>query len=71
MIPCFHRARKDYWDTLCPCTGRPYSASLAKPDNWGVSRGDELLKQHNVTEDLVTAEEVAEQVATLCRLLGS
>ena len=32
---------------------------------------DELLKQHNVTEDLVTAEEVAEQVATLCRLLGS
>ena len=32
---------------------------------------DELLKQHNVTEDLVTAEEVAEQVATLRRLLGS
>ena len=32
---------------------------------------DELLKQHNVTEDLVTAEEVAKQVATLRRLLGS
>jgi predicted HTH domain antitoxin len=32
---------------------------------------DELLKQHNVTKDLVTAEEVAEQVATLRRLLGS
>jgi predicted HTH domain antitoxin len=32
---------------------------------------DELLKQRNVTEDLVTAEEVAEQVATLRRLLGS
>lgn len=32
---------------------------------------DELLKQHNVTEDLVTAEEVAEQVVTLRRLLGS
>ena len=32
---------------------------------------DALLKQHNVTEDLVTAEEVAEQVATLRRLLGS
>jgi len=40
------RARKDYWDPLCPCTGRPYSASLSKPDEWGVSRGDELLKQH-------------------------
>ena len=32
---------------------------------------DELLKQHNVTEDRVTAEEVTEQVATLRRLLGS
>jgi hypothetical protein len=32
---------------------------------------DELLKQHNVIEDLVAAEEVAEQVATLRRLLGS
>lgn len=31
----------------------------------------ELLKQPNVTEELVTAEEVAEQVATLRRLLGS
>jgi len=40
------RARKDYWEHLCPCTGRPYSASLAKPDEWGVTRGDELLKQH-------------------------
>ena len=32
---------------------------------------DELLKQHNVTEDLATTEEVAEQVVTLRRLLGS
>lgn len=32
---------------------------------------DEILKQHNVTEDLVTADKVAEQVATLRRLLGS
>ena len=32
---------------------------------------DELLKQHNVTEDLATAEEIAEQVTTLRRLLGS
>jgi betaine-homocysteine S-methyltransferase len=40
------RARKEYWENLCPCTGRPYSASLSKPDDWGVSRGDALLKQH-------------------------
>lgn len=32
---------------------------------------DEILKQHNVADDLVTAEGVAEQVATLRRLLGS
>jgi len=55
------RARKDYWDNLCPCTGRPYSASLSKPDEWGVSRGDELLKQHkeDTTED--------EMKSVLCR----
>lgn len=31
---------------------------------------DELLKQQNVAEDLVTAVKVTEQVATLRRLLG-
>lgn len=31
---------------------------------------DVLLKRRNVTEDLVTAEEVAEQVPTLRRLLA-
>jgi len=32
---------------------------------------EELLKQHNVTEDLDTAEQVAEQITILRRLLGS
>ena len=32
---------------------------------------DELLKRHRVTEDLDTAEQVAEQITTLRRLLGS
>jgi hypothetical protein len=32
---------------------------------------DELLKRHKVTEDLDTAEQVAEQITTLRRLLGS
>lgn len=31
---------------------------------------DNLLKRHRVTEDLVTAEELSEQVTALRRLLG-
>lgn len=31
---------------------------------------DGLLKGHNVTEDLITAAELGEQVATLGKLLG-
>jgi hypothetical protein len=32
---------------------------------------EELLKRHKVTEDLGTAEQVAEQITILRRLLGS
>jgi len=32
---------------------------------------EELLKRHKVTEDLDTAEQVAEQITILRRLLGS
>jgi len=39
------RARKDYWENLKPSTGRPYSASCSKPDQWGVTAGDDILKQ--------------------------
>ena len=46
----FHRSTKEYWENLCPCTGRPYSASMVKPNNWGVHHGGkEHLKQHNET----------------------
>ncbi len=31
---------------------------------------DDLLKRHLVTEDLITAEELREQIATLRRLIG-
>ena len=31
---------------------------------------DDLLKRHHVTEDLITAEELGEQIATLRRLIG-
>ena len=31
---------------------------------------DDLLKRHHATEDLITAEELGEQIATLRRLIG-
>ena len=31
---------------------------------------DNLLKRHHVTEDLIIAEELGEQIATLRRLIG-
>lgn len=31
------RAKREYWEKLCPCTGRPFSAALAVPDQWGVT----------------------------------
>ena len=31
---------------------------------------DDLLKRYRVTEDLITAEELREQIATLRRLIG-
>ena len=42
---CF-RARKEYWKSLKPATGRPQSASMSNPDAWGVTAGSEDLKQH-------------------------
>lgn len=49
------RARKQYWETLKPSTGRPTSASMSKPDAWGVTAGSEDLKQH---ADVTSKEEL-------------
>jgi len=43
------RANKDYWNKLNPSTGRPYSAGMSKPDNWGVTKGSDILKQQKDT----------------------
>ena len=40
------RAKKDYWQNIKPSTGRPMSAAFSKPDGWGVTQGNEELKQH-------------------------
>jgi len=39
------RARRDYWENLNPSSGRPFSASMSKPDCWGVTAGDKMLQQ--------------------------
>lgn len=40
------RARRDYWENLKPASGRPYCPAMSSPDNWGVTRGDDNLKQY-------------------------
>jgi len=40
------RARRDYWENLKPSSGRPFSASMSKPDQWGITAGDADLLQH-------------------------
>uniref|UniRef100_A0A1I8FD41 Hcy-binding domain-containing protein n=1 Tax=Macrostomum lignano TaxID=282301 RepID=A0A1I8FD41_9PLAT len=47
---------REYWENLNPASGRPYSSSaMSKPDNWGVTRGNEMLVQHART--MTTTEE--------------
>lgn len=46
------RARRDYWETICPSSGRPFSSSMSKPDGWGVTQGDtDLVQQTDATKD--------------------
>lgn len=49
------RARKSYWETLNPATGRPYSAACSKPANWGITAGSKELRQQS---ECTTAEEL-------------
>ena len=39
------RSNKQYWETLNPGTGRPFSASLSKPDQWGITAGKILITE--------------------------
>merc|ERR1719244_407210 len=40
------RASQTYWENLESSTGRPFSSASSKPDNWGVTAGDEDLAQN-------------------------
>jgi len=39
------RASREYWENMKPAGGRPYCPALSCPDNWGVTKGDDILKQ--------------------------
>ena len=39
------RASRQYWEKLRPAAGRPFCAAMSCPDNWGVTKGDDILKQ--------------------------
>jgi len=49
------RASREYWERLRPASGRPCCPSMSSPDNWGVTKGSDLLKQQ--TEE-TNAEEI-------------
>ena len=52
------RASRDYWEKLNPSSGRAYCAAMSRPDNWGVTKGDDILKQQ-------TAETKMEEIVSL------
>jgi len=43
------RAERKYWESLKPASGRPLNPSMSLPDNWGVTKGDAVLKQQKET----------------------
>lgn len=51
------RAGKQYWQSLKPSSGRPFSSAMSKPDCWGVTAGDKSLMQKKdaTTEDELLA----------------
>jgi len=48
------RPSREYWESLRPAGGRPFCPPLSRPDNWGVTQGDEILKQQ--TEETKAAD---------------
>ena len=45
------RAVREYWENLQPATGRPYSASMSKPDSWGITKVTVSLTKVNVVTE--------------------
>jgi betaine-homocysteine S-methyltransferase len=40
------RSSKNYWSSLEPASGHPYSSSLSEPNDWDITQGHRLLSQH-------------------------
>jgi len=51
------RASGQYWGSIKPASGRPDCPCTSCPNKWGVTQGDDLLKQQKVA---TTVEEVGE-----------
>lgn len=60
------RANRDYWENLKPSSGRPFSASMSKPDQWGITAGDKLLIQHAERTTDEEQKEVLTKKSTIC-----
>ena len=58
------RAQREYWEQLKPASGRPYCPSLARPDAWGVTKGNKELEQHKEE----TTQEEQDTVLGLAKL---
>jgi len=39
------RAKRSHWEHIQPASGRPHCPACSKPEDWGVTAGDALLKQ--------------------------
>ncbi|XP_067885564.1 betaine--homocysteine S-methyltransferase 1 [Heterodontus francisci] len=53
------RAQRAYWENLVPASGRPYSASLSKPDSWGMTKGHQFLMQQ---EEMTSENQLKEMI---------
>ena len=54
-VICLFRASREYWETLKPASGRPYSSACSQPACWGITAGDSELKQKTAA---TTEEEI-------------
>lgn len=60
------RARRDYWETIKPASGRPHCAACSKPDGWGVTQGSEaLMQKKEQTSDKEIADLFEKRIAAL------
>lgn len=55
------RASKDYWAGLKTASGRPYCPCCSEPAQWGVTQGDDILKQQSA----VTTKDELDKLAQL------